>query len=279
MPVKIITGAELMRGGLDLDGRELIHQTSGGRDLLLDNSWTQRHPDAVHVRWSDADNRALVAERYPYLLATHDWLPHVVQRVDFVRLLYVHAFGGLYVDMDYEAHTDVLSRLGAMKVTNAVVRSPFLINEVMQNSFMYALEPRDPYWLRVAEGIKEVTLFVQAGCNFSPSCGFLDLFHIPIINEFVHLTLTQHMTGSGMLDKSLVRYGSPNMTILEEGFFHGPYATHHHANTWVTSRLVSACIPAIILIASVLLLFCWLGACCALKMSRRRHGETKNKTR
>lgn len=272
----IITGDDLLHGDVFLSGRDIIHQTSGGKDLLLNNSWTWFHSNALHVRWSDDNNRALVAELYPDLLPTYDWLPHVVQRVDLVRLLYLHAFGGLYVDMDYEAHSDVLALLAAMNVTNAAVRSPYLLNEVMQNSFMFALEKHDPYWLRVATGITEVTQFIQDGCDHSFSCGFLDLFHIPIIDEFTHLTLTQHMTGSGMLDKTLTRYGNTNMTILEQGFFHGPYATHHHKNTWVTTRLVSASLPVLAILAAVLFCTWALGAGCALTcMSCRSKRVTK----
>lgn len=219
----------------------LVHQTGPlGPALLAPNSWTEYHPNALHVRWSDEDNRRLVRLRYPHLLDFYDnTLRLVVQRTDLARLLYLHAFGGLYVDMDYEAHTDVLALLTDARRSsrsNWVVESPALMNEVMQNSFMFASRPNHAFWLHCANGARDAFEFVHHGCDFSSSCGFLKVFASPFTSEAAHIVMTQYLTGSAMLDKVHVRHpdAGRDVGLLRDGFFHGPHATHHHHNSWVT---------------------------------------------
>jgi len=55
----------------------------------------------LYVLWSDEDNRKLVKELYPQYLQGYDQWPHGISRADFVRNLYMHAFGGIYADLDY----------------------------------------------------------------------------------------------------------------------------------------------------------------------------------
>lgn len=55
----------------------------------------------LYVLWSDEDNRELVKQLYPQYLEGYDTWPHGISRADFVRNLYMHAFGGIYADLDY----------------------------------------------------------------------------------------------------------------------------------------------------------------------------------
>lgn len=65
--------------------------------------WTRLHPDWLHIIWDEASLRT-VAESLddPELKATWDSLEHMIQRVDFGRLLVLHRYGGVYVDADTE---------------------------------------------------------------------------------------------------------------------------------------------------------------------------------
>ena len=60
------------------------------------------NPDWTHRLWTDAENRALVAARYPWLLSAYDGYPSDIQRADVARYVVVHAYGGVYADLDIE---------------------------------------------------------------------------------------------------------------------------------------------------------------------------------
>ena len=60
------------------------------------------NPGWAHRLWTDAENRALVAARYPWLLAAYDGYPSDIQRADVARYVVVHAHGGVYADLDIE---------------------------------------------------------------------------------------------------------------------------------------------------------------------------------
>ena len=65
-------------------------------------SWRELHPNWEYRLWTDEDNRELIRQHYDWLLPTYDTYPYGIQRADMARLLYMHRFGGLYVDLDFE---------------------------------------------------------------------------------------------------------------------------------------------------------------------------------
>lgn len=69
------------------------------------------HPDHTHVLWNAADNDRLVREHYSDLFHAYQRLPLLTNKLDMVRLLYLHRYGGLYVDMDYECRGEVASSI------------------------------------------------------------------------------------------------------------------------------------------------------------------------
>ena len=85
----------------------LIHQTWKSEIIPAEfqefvASWRSFHPSWEFRLWSDEDNRHLVQQHYDWLLPTYDGYPFAVQRADMARILYMHQFGGLYVDLDFE---------------------------------------------------------------------------------------------------------------------------------------------------------------------------------
>lgn len=65
------------------------------------SSWLQLQPDWRYAFHSDTDNAHLVADRYPWLSELFLSLSSI-QRADVSRLLYMHAYGGVYADLDVE---------------------------------------------------------------------------------------------------------------------------------------------------------------------------------
>lgn len=77
-------------------------------------SWRRFHPAWRYVFWTDddpaADNpyrRAFVARRYSWFAPAWDRLCWPIQRYDVARIMWLHAYGGVYVDLDVEATASI----------------------------------------------------------------------------------------------------------------------------------------------------------------------------
>lgn len=86
----------------------IIHQTwktdeVPERFLEFRSSWLRHHPGWEYRLWTDADNQRLIEEAYPQYAEFYRRLPYPILRVEFVKSAYLHRFGGLYVDLDFEA--------------------------------------------------------------------------------------------------------------------------------------------------------------------------------
>jgi len=96
---------------------KILHQTYKHTNLppglnQFHNSWLQMTPDWEHHIWTDSDNRALVAEHYPWYLSLYDSYRVAIQRVDAARIFILHRYGGLYADLDIEVLQDPSIFLG-----------------------------------------------------------------------------------------------------------------------------------------------------------------------
>ena len=104
---------------------KILHQSWSGCQLKANHAgWRETcarmHPDWQLVLWTDADNRELVRTRAPWLLKTYDAYDKPIKRADAVRLLYLHTFGGVYLDLDH-ACLRPLSALGLNNTSAAMV--------------------------------------------------------------------------------------------------------------------------------------------------------------
>ncbi|CAE6484122.1 unnamed protein product [Rhizoctonia solani] len=139
-----------------------IHQSWKTHDLKpstvpLADSWRLSYPGWEYVLWDDADNKELVRVLYPRLLATYEALPREIYRADFVRNLYMHAFGGIYADLDSEAVAPLEPLLSAS--SERLAESPStpvaFVGEMVTasnpahavpNAFFAATTPGHPFW-------------------------------------------------------------------------------------------------------------------------------------
>lgn len=148
-----VRGSELVhRDPADLAkqyGFRIIHQSWKTEripvGLLTANfiSWSTHHPTALHVLWTNEDNHAMMRAHYPELAPLYfSPLLTPVQQSDVARVAYLHRYGGVYADLDYEARTDLFANLPETEARILIARSPTLLNEVMQNSLMIAKEVR-----------------------------------------------------------------------------------------------------------------------------------------
>ena len=106
------TGGGTGDGGTGAQGRaaipRIIHQMYRTTELPEDwahvpRAWKQLHADYQYMLWTDEQLRQLIAEDYPWLLATYDAYPHDTQRWDASRFAILHKYGGVYADLDIQA--------------------------------------------------------------------------------------------------------------------------------------------------------------------------------
>ena len=67
------------------------------------SSWTRHHPHWQHWFWTPEDIRCLFRRRYARLAYLYESYPTQLQRADVMRYFILHAFGGVYVDLDVES--------------------------------------------------------------------------------------------------------------------------------------------------------------------------------
>lgn len=85
----------------------LIHQTWKNSIVpphwqASQDAWKKYHPDWEYKLWTDEDNRAFVAEKFPWFLKTFDEFPYGIQRADAIRYCILYVYGGVYCDLDLE---------------------------------------------------------------------------------------------------------------------------------------------------------------------------------
>ena len=83
----------------------ILHQTWTSENAIprglhrITRTWRRLQPSWTYHFHSDADNTALVEQRYPWLMPSWRRLS-AIQRADVARYLYMHAWGGVYADLD-----------------------------------------------------------------------------------------------------------------------------------------------------------------------------------
>lgn len=74
-------------------------------------SWLINHKDFEYVLWNDDDIRNLIATNYSNYLKFYDSLPLKIIQIDFARFFILHAYGGIYADMDFFCYKNFYSFL------------------------------------------------------------------------------------------------------------------------------------------------------------------------
>ncbi|ORY24854.1 hypothetical protein BCR33DRAFT_856537 [Rhizoclosmatium globosum] len=137
---------------------KLIHQSWKTKDvpskyLNWTLSWQTLNPEYEYRLWTDQENRDLVRLHYPWFLETFDAFPDPIMRADASRVFYMHKYGGVYADLDFEClkPLDPLlashhSVLGSMSVGLNV----FLHAHSIPNAWMSS-KPGHPLWMSCAK--------------------------------------------------------------------------------------------------------------------------------
>ena len=138
---------------------QLLHQTwkecslSPRQAAWRESCRRQLPPSWRLLLWTDAQNRALVAQRCPAMLTLYAAYPHRIMRADAVRLCYMYALGGVYMDLDFAClrpPTPRLEAAGSRPVFGAAIanhtrRGGMAARGAIGNAFM-ASPPGHPFF-------------------------------------------------------------------------------------------------------------------------------------
>lgn len=252
-----IQGCELLDNEatyVDQFKTKIIHQTWKSRQVPVVaeryvDSWKKFHPQCLHVWWTDADNERLIKLHYPEFESTYRDFPVVIQKVDFVRLLYLHRYGGVYADVDYECRAnlfEVIPKHCAEGASVFIAESKFLLNEVLQNSLMVATEPRHQFWVSNCLNCQQIREFLTCGSSDldslhekNESRHILKLFDGYFTKRLSNTLFTLNISGPNLLDKTIVkdhRFDTSIAILPNDKFFANKpssFATHHQHNSWI----------------------------------------------
>ncbi len=113
------------------------------------------NPDWQITVWTPASSAALIESKYPELATLYHGLPFPIQRSDMSRYAILHAYGGLYMDVDYNI-TVPLSSITAYLRETFPFKSAFVngtpngvIVKRASNSFMVAPVVGHAFWKHV----------------------------------------------------------------------------------------------------------------------------------
>jgi mannosyltransferase OCH1-like enzyme len=142
-------------------------------------SFYRRNPSWVVVVMSDEDCLTWLRARRPADVGWYEALPKGILRADAIRLLWLHAMGGIYADIDVECLRpldELIALLPAHKNIGITRDHPFHERdhygniEMWMNDFMVAR----PGAALIGEALRQLRAAVESGREFDPRNAVMD---------------------------------------------------------------------------------------------------------
>lgn len=213
-----------------------IHQTWQSTELpaawgAFQSGWQAQHPEWEYTLWTDADNRRLIADRYPWFLSTYDSYPRDIQRVDAAKYFILHAYGGVYLDMDTEClrPIDPLIEDGGLVVS----RTP---DGVIDGAFL-ASPPAHAFWDTVFHQLQHPSLLARI-VRFIPG-GSASTVLLTTGPQMLRLATRRYRRGAteGITVLAPEAVSSRSWLRRKQGFPNvAAYLHHHHADSWLSEK-------------------------------------------
>ncbi len=218
----------------------ILHQTWKTEDVplhwqCLRESWLTRHRDWHYQLWTDADNRALIARRYPWFLPTYDAFDRPIQRVDAAKYFILHANGGVYADLDTECRRCVDPLVEGARLV--LSRTP---DGVIDGAFL-ASTPGHPFWVVVFKAMAASPWWIRWMRTFAiTSSSHVLLSTGP---QMLRRTLRSFRHSANQADRRAIRICEPDLLSSRSWLRRfepfddvNAYVLHHHDDSWLTRR-------------------------------------------
>jgi mannosyltransferase OCH1-like enzyme len=198
----------------------LIHQMWKSKNLLtypINNShseWKRFYPNYEIRLWTDEDLEKLVLKtEYEYLYSIYKSYFYSIQRADLARLIILHAYGGIYADLDVFPCSEQIENLRLSNVSLIIPRSTS--SSSLINHFLVSQKSSD---------ILDYILHEIVPMKF-----YQRIYILPYLEVF--------STGSFFLTRVLRKYiqlsknKNHSLWILSESEVTN-YVTHHTGRSW-----------------------------------------------
>ena len=219
----------------------IIHQTWKTAEIPeiykdFQQSWLRNMPDWEYRLWTDDDNRAFLKRHYEWFLPIYDAYPQTIMKVDAVRYFWMFHYGGLYVDLDFEALKSVEPLLKNQKIVLGLEPREHMDNPKIQqhgypqllcNAFMASV-PKASFWESVfrqmvkSKNEKDPLVATGPVCLTAAYEKFANQQDIQLINPELLYPITQDDGYANLMNNS----GS-ELTISTHA-----YAVHHWSGSW-----------------------------------------------
>jgi hypothetical protein len=217
-------------------------------------TWLKFHRESWRfIFWTDSQNALLATcSGYPHLLSGRSG----IQMADLSRLLYLHTYGGLYIDMDYIAlrnQRELLQRMTSIlsfEVIHNIVLLQGRQDQVVGLEWGFASAPHHPIWRfcldiasRQKSSAKQSCPIFYTGPKFLERC----------IRQYYHIQgtqLLQHMVPyNDDVNQSMMMILEPRLIapiagddfISECGRWRNISNTTHQRKLWTEEWEQSAC--------------------------------------
>jgi Glycosyltransferase sugar-binding region containing DXD motif len=213
----------------------IIHQTWKTNSIPSEyapwvKSWITHHPDWTYMFWTDVANRAFIEKEYPEHLHMYDSYPKNIQRVDFVRVLYMYHYGGLYVDLDFEcyrSHASLLADRSLILASEPVEHAKLQKrNRMLCNAWMASV-PKHPFWLAVLHEM-HTRSYSQSVLSSTGPILLDDIFTYVYRQGY-----NDHIYNITLIPSELLYSLNKHSHTSQE------YARHHWKNSWVNTKKIS----------------------------------------
>ncbi len=218
----------------------ILHQTWKSVDVPSHwqhwrESWLALHPGWQYRLWTDEDNRALVASRYPWFLRTYDGFDRPIQRVDAAKYFILHACGGVYADLDTECR-----RCVDPLVDNALLVLSRTPDGVIDGAFLASTSGHQ-FWTAVFKAMAAPPWWISWMRWFSMTSSS----HVLLSTgpQMLRRTLRAFQRSADPTERSGIRICAPNLLSsrswlrrFEPFNDEDSYVLHHHDDSWLTVR-------------------------------------------
>jgi inositol phosphorylceramide mannosyltransferase catalytic subunit len=206
-------------------------------------TWHTFHPNWVFQLWDEPTSIALIKEKYPNFLTLYESIPYAIQRVDIIKYLVLSAFGGVYIDCDYEC----------LKPINMLLSHPVCLgleprDEVLHKEFPFfigsafmAAEPRSAFFKdTIARCEAQLRLFTPRWQEMSKYQYVMETTGPTLINRVYHDF--ENKDSIGLLPPEIIGpFRGREATLYRENKKLGygadkvanAYAIHHFMGSWL----------------------------------------------
>jgi len=139
---------------------KLIHQTWRTKDFsavpefaACSESWRNLHPDYTYHLWDDRENREFVEEKFSSYYDTWLSFDKNIKRIDSIRYMWMHEYGGIYADLDMECLRSLETLLEPHSENDTILFCDFDASGecISANPALIVSKPGSEFWFEILD--------------------------------------------------------------------------------------------------------------------------------